>query len=152
MKPPFPNLLPRLATALCGVAFAIAFSSNPLPASDAIPSIPATGSLEVKARQELESMMDKLNLSEAQEIQVRPVFEDAMSQGKVLMQNALKALMGKKTSDEKAAALQKVKADFEAMKADSDRRIAAILTPEQMQEYKKLRNQRGSELKKDYKK
>lgn len=145
-----PVLLPRL---VAGTLVAIAAFALPLVASASeIPrTLPSTGSLENKAREEFESMMVKLDLSESQKTQVRPVYEAALTRGNTLVQTVLKELTSKKSSSEKAAALERSKKELQGLRDDTDTKLAQILTPEQMTEMKKLRSQRGKELKKQYK-
>lgn len=144
------KFLPRLV--LAAIAFAGAFTlQNPADAADgAAPSIPGVNVLEGKARQELEVMMEKLKLSDAQKVEVRPVFEGALVRGNALLKETLAAFTSKKSSEQKAAALEKTKQELKTLRDDTDARLAQILTPEQMEEMKRLRNERKGQLKKEY--
>ncbi|WP_265593648.1 hypothetical protein [Verrucomicrobium sp. BvORR034] len=141
-----------LSRLMAGTVAAVILSSIPAPAADPgkTPALPSTNTLATKARQELEVMMDKLKLSDVQKTQVRPVFEDALVRSNALLQSALKNLSGNKSSEQKAAALEQSKQELKSIKEDTDTRLTQILTPEQMAQMKKLRNERGSELKKEY--
>jgi Spy/CpxP family protein refolding chaperone len=143
-----PVLLPRL---VFGALVAVAAFTSPLAASEIPRTLPSTGSLENKAREEFESMMVKLDLSDSQKAQVRPVYEAALTRGNALVQTVLKELTSKKSSSEKAAALERSKKELQSLRDDTDTQLAQILTPEQMTEMKKVRSQRGKELKKQYK-
>jgi protein CpxP len=127
------------AMLLCGLAIVVssasAQDSTPPPMPERSqggpqgPGGPGRGMMDPERRSQM--LKDRLGLSDAQAAQVKAVFEDERTKSQ--------ALMADQTGDRES-----MRPKMEAIRKDSETRIAAILTPDQKAKWDEMRaQQRG---------
>lgn len=107
-------------------------NAAPNTAQDAAPQIPE------QARQRLEQIKERLQLTPEQIEQVRPILIDEVQK--------LKALRDSNPGGGSRRDRLKMAREFKRIQDDADDRLKKVLTKEQMNELKKMREERRQEL------
>jgi len=137
------NKLVKMIAVLVLASAAQGGSAQP-PAGDA--DVPPQA--RQRAEQRLEEIMVRLELTEQQQQQVRPIMQSAMEQRRAVRE-AHGVGPGKGKPD--AQTRQAMRGEMQAIKADTDQQLAEVLSAEQMQELRDIRREIKQEMRARYK-
>jgi Spy/CpxP family protein refolding chaperone len=131
------RLVILLTLLLIGSISGRAAAQEPAPAAPAAPTAPSAPAIPEQARQRLEQIKERLTLTPEQVEQVRPILADEMQKLKALRES---------NSGGGRRDRRKMARELKEIQGDADDRLKKVLSKEQMQELKKLREESRQQL------